>query len=97
MRVVVKRPFESPEIVNIENTLEAYQSIVEGYIETVSLGPDLMMICNEEGKLNNLTINFILDHDPIVGTVFFTNYNEEDLTDISDANINAIIRSFGIH
>lgn len=97
MRVVVKRPFESPEIVNIENTLEAYQSIVEGYIESVTLSPDLMMICNEEGKLNNLTINFVLNHDPIVGTVLFTNYNEEDLTDISDENINAIIKSFGIH
>lgn len=97
MRVVVKRPFESPEIVNIENTLEAYQSIVEGYIESVVLSPDLMMICNEEGKLNNLTINFVLDQDPIAGTVFFTNYNEEDFADISDTNINALIRSFGIH
>lgn len=44
------------EPVEIENTLEALQAAVDGYIEVVPLTPRLCVICNEEGKLLNLPV-----------------------------------------
>ena len=38
----------------IDNTLEALQEYVGGYIEVVPLSAKVVVICNEEGKINNL-------------------------------------------
>ncbi len=40
----------------IENTLEALQEFVDGYIEVFYIGNDLLVVCNEEGKLRGLDI-----------------------------------------
>ena len=40
--------------IEIENTLEALQREVGGYIETVYLGDNYILICDEEGKLKAL-------------------------------------------
>lgn len=46
------------EEIEIENTLEALQKQVGGYIETLTLIPGkAVMIANEEGVLLDLTIN----------------------------------------
>jgi Domain of unknown function (DUF3846) len=42
-----------------ENSLKQLQTMVGGYIESVSLGDDLVMIVNEDGKAKNLPINNI--------------------------------------
>lgn len=39
------------------NTLEKMQKLVGGYIECISLGDDLVMVVDEEGKLKNKPIN----------------------------------------
>lgn len=39
---------------DIDNTLEAMQEIVGGYIEVVPLSDRLLVVCNEEGKLMGL-------------------------------------------
>ena len=38
----------------IENSLEAKQAFVGGYIEVVDIGNGIDLICNEEGKLNGM-------------------------------------------
>lgn len=40
MKAVYKRPGLPPEIIEVENTLEALQEKVGGYIETVTLASD---------------------------------------------------------
>ena len=55
--------FTSKEIkpIEIENTLEALQREVGGYIEVVNLGDNYVLICDEEGKLKGLnTITLML-------------------------------------
>ena len=54
---LVKDPGRVPRHVWISNSLEALQKAVEGYIETVTLATDLVVICNEEGRLMNLEPN----------------------------------------
>jgi hypothetical protein len=44
----------------IEDSLEAMQAIVGGYLETIRLGPGLSLICNEDGKRLELPPNCAL-------------------------------------
>lgn len=49
MRVIYKAPGCAPEPRDIPNTLEDLQATVGGYIETVTIASDAVIICNEEG------------------------------------------------
>ena len=61
MKVIRKRPGEYPEMIEIENTLEALQHEVGGYIETVwAQNLPGTMIVNEEGRLKKLKPNILL-------------------------------------
>ena len=70
-------PISIPE----EGKLKFLQDKVGGYIEMVtsSQDPDLYVICNEEGKINGLPINYkatVLHrfaYDPLVGDVIICN------------------------
>lgn len=53
MKVVVCRPGENAEIVEIGDSLEATQAVVGGYIEAIYPFEDqVAIVCNEEGKCN---------------------------------------------
>ena len=94
MKVIVKKVGNVPEVVEIENTLEAMQEIVGGYIELVPIRTGCVMICNEEGKLEGLPYNFTLGNDHIVGNVFFTKPDGEDFTDLDDRDVEMIQHFF---
>lgn len=94
MKVVIKKVGEQAQVTEIENTLEALQGIVGGYIEVVAVGGEVLMICNEEGKLNGLEYNFKLGNDFIVGNVLFVQAKDEDFTDLSDSNVESIMNFF---
>lgn len=58
IREIIKRTGEPVgHMTNISNTLENLQSIVGGYIETVTCPNGVVIICNEEGLMNMLPIN----------------------------------------
>lgn len=57
IRVLVIRPGRTPERRTIPNTLEAKQTIVEGYIEAIDPGDGTTIWCNEEGKILGLAPN----------------------------------------
>lgn len=74
------------EKVEIENTLEALQKAVDGYIETVTLiGGYAVMIVNEEGLLrgmpSNLTASAIAARK-IVGPALVVGVDGEEFADI---------------
>ena len=74
IKVLVKEPGQAPQIKVIENELEEFQKIVGGYIEVVGYDPevpDVLIICNEEGKIKELDLNFFTLYDCIVGTAVF--------------------------
>ena len=72
--------------VDIENTLEALQAAVDGYIETVTLIPGkAVMIVNEEGLLRGMTPNpaaSMIAKTKIVGPALIVGVDGEDFTDI---------------
>lgn len=69
---------EQPQVEEIENDLRAFQRYVGGYIQTVKISDDVVMIVNEEGKLMRLPPNFLCDtiHDVIVGNAIFVGCTE---------------------
>lgn len=68
--VVIKEPGKEPRIEPLfDNTLKAFQTAVDGYIETVSILEDLVIICNEEGRLKGLEPNVTILSVDFVGTV----------------------------
>ena len=92
LRIVLKKVGEIPEIMNIENTLEAKQKLVGGLIEVVSVTDNILLICNEEGKLENLFPNLVFDYDYIAGDCFFVgdDYENGDFKSLTDEQIEEI-------
>lgn len=81
IRVLVVDPFKEPYERTVPNTLKAHQSLVGGYIEVISPFSDtgIVLICNEEGKLNGLPYNrSIGDRDIIAGTFFLCGVNDRN-------------------
>ena len=69
--VVIKEPGKEPVVEPLmENTLEAFQQAVGGYIETVTLASDIVIICNEEGRLLDLPFNVNICGCDFYGTIF---------------------------
>lgn len=79
---MVKRPGEPPRHVNISNNLEALQKNVEGYIETFTLADDLVIICNEEGRLMGLQDNCRICDEDFVGTILIVGIEGEEFADL---------------
>ena len=103
MKVIVIRPYTQPKVEEIENTLEAKQEIVGGYIEAVYPWEDeIALICNEEGKINNLPLNrFLFDEDGnpvdyIAGTFLICGapIDSEDFTSVPDELIDKYMKLF---
>lgn len=79
--VWIKHPGDPPRHVWISDNLEALQRNVDGYIETVTLTEDLVVICNEEGRLMNLPYNCEVCGIEFVGTIIFAGIQGEEFAD----------------
>ena len=99
IKVLLKEPGKPAVLKEIENTLKSAQAIVGGYIEilTINHDPKIPLICNEEGKMDDLDDNFPLRGDFIVGTVFFARGDDEgDLASLEDGDLEIIQGLTGI-
>lgn len=57
INILAITPGEQPERLTIDNTLEAKQKLVGGYIEAFGLMDGACIYCNEEGKINGMPLN----------------------------------------
>ena len=63
IKVLALLPWETPRERERDNTLEAMQSFVGGLIQCISLydtGTEVVLVCNDEGKLLRLLPNRLL-------------------------------------
>lgn len=102
IKCIIKRPDEQyGHVTNISCSLENLQKTVEGYIEAITLRDDLVIICNEEGKIKGLEPNFRIGSrllfDTICGTVIVIGTNEDEFADIpiSFADWKRILKEWG--
>lgn len=95
MKVLLKKVNEKPVITDIPNELQSFQDLVGGYIEVVRTGiGNTIMVCDEEGKINQKPVNFITSHEVIVGDVCFCSTGGEDFADITEEQANEIIKRY---
>lgn len=81
IKAIIKRPDEEyGHMTNISSTLENLQRTVGGYIECVSFS-NFVIICNEEGKVQNLPFNMHIGFDTLVGTIIVLGVDGEEFTD----------------
>ena len=92
LKIVLKKVGEEPEVMNIENTLEAKQELVGGLIQIASITEEILLVCNEEGKLENLPPNLLFDYDYIAGDCFFIgdDYDNADFKSLTDEQIEEV-------
>ena len=62
MKVIIVKPFTNPYVKEIKGDLESMQEVVGGYIQAIYPFDDkeVALICNEEGKIYDLTPNRFL-------------------------------------
>ena len=65
IKVVLFEPNTEPKIKTIDYTLDTLQKCVHGYIECIYLTDDLVLICNDEGKMNGSLPNRRIGNDII--------------------------------
>ena len=93
LRVVVKEVGKKAKVEIVENTLEAFQEVVDGYIEILPLNSNLVIVLNEEGKLLDLETNINISNgsakDNLVGNILFVNTNNDlgTFESITDENL----------
>ena len=83
IKAIIKRPDEEfGHMTWISDTLENLQKTVGGYIETVTLASDLVVICNEEGRLLGLEPNCTVCGIDFVGTIIVVGVQGDAFADV---------------
>lgn len=57
IKVIFKEPGQPAESRRIPNTLKAFQELVGGCIEVVTIASNAVVVCNDEGRINGLPRN----------------------------------------
>lgn len=102
VKSVVVTPGKLPVVKEIENKLEVLQGTVGGWIEVLPLEEGICLICNEEGKLDQLPLNRGLRNEEgelweiIAGTfiVVGEDINEGDFISLTDEQAEYIKEKF---
>ena len=99
IKVLYMEVGKEPKFIEVVDKLKNLQELVDGFIESVYLGENLVVICNEEGKLRDLDVNKFLFNidgrlvDVLCGNLFACRVDEEgNFADIQDEDIDVINR-----
>lgn len=82
MKIVKKEPGGKFYTKEIENTLEAMQAEVGGYIETVTVDRTCCIVCDEEGRIKGLPYNTKLSGIDLCGPIFIVGTKGEEFCDV---------------
>lgn len=90
---VIKEVGENPRIEPLfDNTLEAFQEAVGGYIETVTLATDLVLIVNEDGRLLDLPHNITVLGMDLFGTVVAVGVRDDEFASVPGVDVSLVMR-----
>jgi len=83
-------------VTNVSNSLENLQRFVGGYIETVTPFTNLVIICNEEGRLRGLPYNCtILGYD-FYGDILIAGVKGDEFADIPFPDVKVLRQLLGV-
>ncbi len=80
MKAVLKKPHRMARVIEIDNTLEDLRGAVGGYIQAFMYSKEynVVVICDESGKIKGLDFNFDFGYDVIVGNALFVSTADKD-------------------
>lgn len=84
MKAVYKEPGMAPEIIDVGNSLTALQHMVHGYIECVTLMTDAVLICNKEGRINNMHFNIQFCVMQLFGPILIVGRDGDEFCDLPE-------------
>ena len=87
MTILKIEPNKKPYPKEVKNDLKSLQAEVGGYLESITLFDNLVLICNEEGKLRKLPPNRQLGNDIIAGDFFLVGTKSCDFISLTPAQI----------
>lgn len=92
--VLYKQVNKLPKLININNDLKTEQKLVGGLIEVVPYIDNMLIICNDEGKLNNLKANVLFDYDFIAGDFLIVgdDYKNADFKSLTEEQIKKAVK-----
>ena len=82
MKVVVMKPDALPDVQDIPNTIEALQELVGGYVEVVTFGDNVAVVCDEDGRLKDKPYCATLGDVQFVGDIAIVGTDGCDFTDV---------------
>lgn len=95
MKVVIVEPGKYPYQADIEDTLEAEQKVVGGMIEEVYPWTDrAVLVCNENGRAENLPLNRKVGPHLIRGTFFICSYRDGDYVSLDEKQVEHYIDAY---
>ena len=82
IKAIIKSPDEKVgHMTWIYDSLKNLQNIVGGYIEAVGFG-DMIILCDEEGRLKNKPYNCQIGRTSFVGTIVAVGSDGEEFADV---------------
>lgn len=101
LRVIICEVDKAPRVEEINDDLKTMQEIVGGYIEVARTG-NLIMVCDEDGKLKGLPMNRPLFnmrdeiYDVVCGDCFLVGDDGEDFRSLTDDEIKEWMHTYTI-
>lgn len=93
--VIIKESGKTPVVEPMfDNDLKAFQKAVGRYIETVTFA-EVVIICNEEGRLLGLPANTTVGGVDFCGTIIAAGVKGEEFTSLRAAAVPAVPRLLG--
>lgn len=90
MKALRKKVGQPWEVVEIANELKALQEAVGGYIETLTIFEDCVLLCNEEGLLRGLPYNCEVFGMTLVGDILLVGVSDDEFTDVPEFMIEEV-------
>ena len=94
---IVKEPGQSPRVEPLfTNTLQAFQEAVDGYIETVTIATDLVLIVNEEGRIRaDVPYNCTVCGLELFGAIVAVGVKGDEFASLKASQIPAVLSLLG--
>lgn len=91
-KVIICPAEREPYVANVSDSLEALQKIVGGYIETVTVFTDAVVICNEEGRILGLPENRGFFISGICGDCLICGVDGEEFASLSEPECGKLLK-----
>jgi hypothetical protein len=86
IKVVMSKPGEKLEVIEIQNNIAAFKEIVGGDIEIIPLENYIVIVCKQSERINDDVDGLVSANGVLVGTILFAKMDKAGKEFVSLAN-----------